>query len=374
MFDSKDFLKDLFRKIIASLIIYLIAGVILAFVPNIYLNTANFLACFITAISIWVIYFFGRKVLSILPPIIINIIFILVFILGINFSQIIRPTVTATPVIGQLTLVPTPTNTPNETLASSLTAKLTIEPSKPAVPTLTLTPRPRISASETSTHTQILTFTPPSPGSVFKFDTTNYTPNMFMGSVGDLQAKLVDLDTMTYQFMVKACDLPDDQGYYQWDQLFIVRTRNTNPPHFSGILYTDGSYGQTAESGNDLSQYSQLKWEVRSLQGEVELKFLIGGVKWTWDYQNGIKVPDPFPDTIPPGIYDNAPVIAIKKINNEWLPMSVSLIGKDLRKIHGGFGWLLDYQSNNVKIPVPSTCSDNPPTFIFEIRNVRYEK
>lgn len=371
MFDSKDLSKDLLRKFIASLIMYLIVGLILPLFPNIVPNTANFLACLIAALSIWAIYFFRRRkdMLSILPPIIINIIFILVFVLNINPYQPSTPTATATPMINKPTLVPTVVSTHVEAPTSSSTAKPIITSSKTTLPTLTL--RPNTLITETSAPTlQKLTFTPPSPGSVFNFDSTNYVPNMYMGSTTDIGVELIDLSTMTYQFTVKACDSPP----YQWDQLFIAKVRNQTPPHFSGILYTDGTYGQQPESGYNLSKYSQLKWEVRSLQGEVKLQFMIGGVKWTWNYETGEPVIAPYPDTTPPGKIVNAAIIANKTINNEWTPMSASLAKYDLTLIHGGFGWLLDYRSNNVSIPVPSTCSDNPATFKFEIRNVRYER
>ncbi len=199
---------------------------------------------------------------------------------------------------------------------------------------------------------------------------------MYMGSVGDLKVKLIDVDTLTYQFTVKACDLPDAQGYYQWDQLFIAGILNPNPPHFSGILYTDGSYGQNEVSYTDLSKYSQLKWEVRSLQGDVTLLFLVGGVKWTWDYKTGVKIPAPFPDTIPVDKSGNAPIIAIKTIKGDgtWQPVATTLAGKDLSRLHGAFGWELNYGANNVEPTDPSKCSNNSPTFVFEIRNVRYEK
>jgi hypothetical protein len=288
------------------------------------------------------------------------------------------PTPTPLVAIGQPTPVPTAISIPSKTPTPSPTATLTLEHTKPPVPTLSFTLTPKTPESETlNTTTPELTFTPPQPGLVFNFNTTNYTPNMFMGSVGDLQAELVDPDNIIYHFTVNACDLPDLVTHdYEWDQKFIAGVRNTTPPHFSGILYTDGSYGQNQESGNNFSNFSKLKWEVRSLQGEVKLQFLVGGVKWTWDNQKGIKVAAPFADTTPPETFGNAPIIAIKTIenDNEWHSYIVDLGEKDLSRIHGGFGWLLDYKSNNVKIPAPSTCSDNPPTFEFEIRNVRYEK
>jgi PKD repeat protein len=196
--------------------------------------------------------------------------------------------------------------------------------------------------------------------------TSQYIPDIHMGSIGDIKVDPIDLDTN--RFTVTACDSKP----WEWDQKYIGGKLNKNAPHFSGILYSDGTWGQQPDSGYDLSQYQSVQWEVRSAQGKFKLEFLIGGVKWTWDNDEGSKVPVLYPDSIP-AHGDKAEVIKIATIENDgtWYPFKVDLKGKDLRRVIGSFGWLLSYPSNNV---TPGMCPDNPPIFIFEVRKLRFER
>jgi hypothetical protein len=136
-------------------------------------------------------------------------------------------------------------------------------------------------------------------------------------------------------------------------------------PPSNWCLFPDGGF--------DLRGIRTIQWEARSLRGDVNVEFVIGGVKWKWDEtEKEIQVCEP-------SSIDSMPRdgLGIYKLTDTWQEFRVDLTGhpeSDFQCLVGGFGWVIGWGSNGVYLDEKQTEAEQPKTFTIELRNIRYER
>lgn len=269
-------------------------------------------------------------------------------IIPINFTQTAEARVI---VFETATLPPSSlTSSPADTASAILT------------PTLLITP-----LETTLTSTAMIGKSPGDTNSFYIYP--DYSPSGWMGDTRDMKDPVKGPDGVTFEY--EACG----RGPHEWDNKFFSNGDiSPEPAKFAGILYLNppNNFGTNSEGGFDLREFKSIKWEARSLQGEVHIEFIIGGVNWIWNAQNQ-KETAPYPDSMP----RKSLGIQLLKQEQGWQEFSVSLENKpakDFQNVVGGFAWVIDWGSNGVVVENPGTCPPQPKVFKIEIRNIRYEK
>lgn len=194
----------------------------------------------------------------------------------------------------------------------------------------------------------------------------NYMPTGRMGDIGDvIVTKQPEFVRFTY--------LTKGQGPHEWEYKFIQGRENPLPARFTGVMYLDpqGNWGTDPDGGYDLRTcHRALKWEARSTDGEINVEFVVGGDKKQWDPRTNERANFPYPNSVSRNL-------GAKKLTPQWQQFEADLskIPDDrFKRIVGGFGWIMTWDSNGVKLNKEQTGAEQPKTFTIEIRNVRYEK
>jgi len=250
-------------------------------------------------------------------------------------------------------------------------------------PTITASPPLTSTATMvTSLHTTPTSITTPTktpsqcklPGTsnVFIVD-QYYKPKQYMGDTGDIR-KVAGGTPNPIQFEY----ITNGEGPHEWEYKYINMESNLNPAQFVGIMFIDsaGPGGTDPNNGYDLRGYKLIKWEARSIQGSVNVEFVIGGVTWNWDEQTKKMISAPYPDSI------KSPISLLKPmLTPQWQEFEFvfrnEVEEEFLKCVVGVFGWVITWGDNGVKsirntdgIIIP----ENPKIFGIEIRNIRYEK
>jgi hypothetical protein len=193
----------------------------------------------------------------------------------------------------------------------------------------------------------------------------SFTPTGKMGDIGDVA---VDEQQGLVRFVYQAAG----RGPHLWEWKYDSEGKeNPQPAQFAGVMYLDprGNWGSDPEGGYDLrSCHRVIKWEARSIDGPVEVKFVLGGDKR--DAATKERGKFPYPNSIDQRL-------GTKKLDAQWQPFEFDLsnIPDDrFKRVVGGFGWVIAWSSNGVKLNKEQTGADQAKTFTIEIRNVRYER
>jgi hypothetical protein len=200
----------------------------------------------------------------------------------------------------------------------------------------------------------------------------NYDPSGYMGDIGDLieVAKEPEMVRFTYE--------AEGREDHEWDLKYIqnagesIPQLNPNPAQFAGVTYLNppNNWGTVPDGGFDLRNFSQaITWEARSLTGEVNVEFVIGGVTWIWDEDARAKVEAPYPDSM------DRTSLGIYSLTSDWQSFEVDLSNipkEEFQYVVGGFAWVINWGSNGVKLNEEGTGSEELKTFIIEIRNIEY--
>jgi hypothetical protein len=187
-----------------------------------------------------------------------------------------------------------------------------------------------------------------------------------MGDINDLTVVVTDVN---HQFIYRTTG----QGQHEWDYKYINGILNERPAKFAGVMYLDppNNFGERC-GGFDLRPVrGVIRWEARSADDNVYVEFVIGGINWIWNEQTKQKVTSPFPDSMP------AVPLGVKKLTSKWQSFEYSFLGlpkKDFRRVLGGFGWVINWNSNGVETDETGNAPRNPKVFTIEIRNIRYER
>jgi hypothetical protein len=206
-----------------------------------------------------------------------------------------------------------------------------------------------------------------SPGSSEFFSVyPDYEPSGYMGDTGDIVDVSKGLESVRFKYEVKG------MGPHHWDLKYINGKLNENPAKFAGILYLSppNNFGQ--EAAFDLRADSRaIEWEARSLIGEVDVEFVIGGVNWVWDDEKKIKIKPPCPCSL------RRKPLGTRTLTKEWQPFEVDLSNmpkEEFMNVIGGFAWVITWGSNDIQVNETGTGPEQSKTFEIEIRNIRYKK
>jgi hypothetical protein len=198
----------------------------------------------------------------------------------------------------------------------------------------------------------------------------NYHPSGLMGDIGDLRptARMQDADQFTYE--------PLGRGAHEWDYKYVNGMLNEKPAQFAGVmyLYPRGNWGTDPQGGHDLRDVADvLRWEARSVMGEVNVEFVIGGITWVWDEPARERIAAPYPDSLP------QTSLGTKKLTTSWQAFNVDLhergrVADNFRRTVGGFGWVITWAANGVELAEGGLTPKEKKIFTIEIRNIRYER
>jgi hypothetical protein len=193
----------------------------------------------------------------------------------------------------------------------------------------------------------------------------NYSPSGKMGDIGDVS---VDEQPGLVRFVYEA----QGRGPHLWEWTYDSEgNANLEPAQSAGVMYLDtrGNWGTDPDGGFDLRGcHGVIKWEARSADGPVRVKFLLGGDKRNLPTKDRAKFP--YPNTI-----DQA--LRTEDLSDQWREFTFNLSKvpeERFKRVVGGFGWEIAWSSNGIKLNSKRTAAENPKTFTIEIRNVRYEK
>lgn len=249
----------------------------------------------------------------------------------------------------------------------------------PMIPTDTpaeVLPTQGVAFPPVSTETVAPTYTPTlragrPAGNVQSFSVIdNYDPSGILGDVGDVTvAKKVNSVEFTLETQAREP--------HEWDWKYVDCVLNPNPAYFGGVMFLDPPSNWGNYPGRDLRGFKTIKWESRSLGGNIYAEFLIGGVLWQWKLDDKTncwtKMPVPYSDSMP------RISLGIKQLTSQSQSFQYDL--SDLpeeyfRNVVGGFGWTISWSANGVDINDRST----PPgpvqskTIVIEVSSIRYEK
>jgi hypothetical protein len=191
-----------------------------------------------------------------------------------------------------------------------------------------------------------------------------FEPSGIMGDIGDVQIKKLEKST---QFRYST----NGKGPHEWDYKYVNGELNPKPAQFGGVMYLSppNNFGNVC-GGLDLSPVRRvIKWEARSLKGNVIVEFIIGGVRWAW--KDKTTVTPPYPDSMP-----RTPLVP-RKLTPEWQTFEFDLSKlqpSDFTRVINGFSWVINWGSNDVNPNDDGTGPERPKTFEIEIRNIRYER
>ncbi len=198
----------------------------------------------------------------------------------------------------------------------------------------------------------------------------NYHPSGLMGDIGDLRppARMGDADRFTYE--------PLGKPPHEWDYKYVGGTLNEKPAQFAGVMYLSprGNWGTVSTGGYDLRKVADvIRWEARSVDRDVYVEFLVGGITWMWDESAKKQISAPYPDSLP------ATSLGTRKLTPAWTTFEVDLQGRgrvkdDFKRVVGGFGWVITWADNKLDLPDGDPNSNKMKIFTIELRNICYER
>lgn len=132
---------------------------------------------------------------------------------------------------------------------------------------------------------------------------------------------------------------------------------NTNGHNFGGFIFQNGflrgddkspesNFGTEPEAGIDLTGVTELRFWAKGDRGGEVIRFFMGGVGW--DPAKGIPRNPCTPQLRNPCLFpDSTPEVPIQEtLTTSWRQYHISLAGRDLHYVLGGFGWTADAAAN----------------------------
>jgi hypothetical protein len=194
----------------------------------------------------------------------------------------------------------------------------------------------------------------------------HYDPSGLMGDIDDIfVSKKDDLISCVYK----------TQGgtRHEWDWKYVDKKDNPEFARFGGVMLLDppNNWGIIKDGGYDLQGVETISWEARSIQGDVYVEFLIGGVNWQWNNDTKTRESVPYPDSLPRtslGVYLLTSEFQSFQYDLSNIPNSY------FQKVVGGFGWVISWAPNGVQINDTHTAPIQPKTIEIEVRQIQYKK
>ncbi len=213
-----------------------------------------------------------------------------------------------------------------------------------------------------------------SPGEANPFIVSQYyLPNQRMGDIGDIQRIAGDAPN-EFHFAYTT----NGMGSHEWDHKCKDGQINADPARFAGVMLIDdatGIGGISSDGGYDLRKYKVIKWEAQSLNSDINVTFVFGGVTWAWGGASCKLENVPYPDSLPSITY--GPVKLTTEPQELSFPID-NLSEEQLQHVVGVFGWTISWENNGVITLYDKNTNiigpQNPKTFEIVIRNIRYEK
>jgi hypothetical protein len=233
------------------------------------------------------------------------------------------------------------------------TKEITIPPSNTPSPifTPTVTTTPSLEVNQKRNIRVCKPIDPSQPFSVINA----YDPTGFIGDIGDITVTMAG-DAIQFRYISNG--LPE----HEWDLKYINKVKNDQPAKFGGVLFQNppNNSGTDPTGGYDIRQVKNaITWEARSLQGEVNVQFVIGGIDWIWNEEQKVRETPPYPDTLPRLSLGN------HLLTSSWQTFSVNLAYNPddyFGCVLGGFGWVIKWGTTH------------PETYEIEVRNIYYKK
>jgi len=195
---------------------------------------------------------------------------------------------------------------------------------------------------------------------------SDYGPVGYMGDTGDIKGPVKDPEGVRFTYEARG------RGPHESGLKYIGRQLNPDPAKFAGVMYLCCGWGEIP--GRDLRAFRRaIAWEARSLSGEVNVEFVIGGVDWIWDEDEKVKISPPCPDSL------RRKHLGVVRLTEEWKEFEIALADipeEEFVNVIGGFAWVITWGSNGME-PDPAATPPapmEPKTFVIEIRNIRYER
>ena len=174
----------------------------------------------------------------------------------------------------------------------------------------------------------------------------NFTRQMVMGDIGDVrqQAGNDGSDRFIYT--------PHGRGPHEWDYKYVAGGLNSEPARFAGVMYVNcvvGSRpGTTNQDGMDMRPWRRkIEWEARVVSGAATIKVVIGGITWAWKNDTHEPYTLPFGDTL------RSRDLGSYELKPNWQRFEFDLAGaslkdEELRRVIGGFGWVMPAPPNGM--------------------------
>jgi len=108
----------------------------------------------------------------------------------------------------------------------------------------------------------------------------SYDPS---GYVGDISGITVETYPEVIRFIYETREQKEP---CEWEWKYVNGQPNLDPCQFAGVMYLNppNNWGEDPNGGFDLRSVRRIiEWEARSVEGEVNVEFVIGGVTWIWD-------------------------------------------------------------------------------------------
>lgn len=186
----------------------------------------------------------------------------------------------------------------------------------------------------------------------------NYAPSGKMGDVGDLHVSKREGSTV-FEYG------PEGREPHEWEYKYVGGKLNPAPARFGGVMYLDppNNFG-TRCGGFDLRKFRRaVEWRARSLEGPVNVEFIIGGVEWVWDEERKARVASPFPDSMP------RVSLGTKLVTPQWQDFTYQLSARppaDFARVVAAFAWVI------AERPPGRASPERPKPFVIELSGIRY--
>ena len=206
-----------------------------------------------------------------------------------------------------------------------------------------------------------------SPGTPESFSVyPDYAPEGYMGDTGDIKDPDKDPEGARFTYEVRG------RGPHEGELKYKDGKLNPDPAKFAGVMYLCCGWGE--KPGRDLRAFRRaIAWEARSLSGEVNVEFVIGGVDWIWDEDQKVRISPPCPDSL------RRKHLGVVRLTEEWTEFEIALADipeEEFVNVIGAFAWVITWGSNGMELDPAATppAPIEPKTFVIEIRNIRYER
>jgi hypothetical protein len=200
-----------------------------------------------------------------------------------------------------------------------------------------------------------------------------YSPTGKMGDVGDIEIKYGE-DSVIFVYR------PQGNKPYEYDWKYKAdgngdMAENPEPAKFAGVMFLkpENNFGDLRNGGMNLQAVRrQLRWEACCDEGDVNVRFSIGGISWKWlgMQKTEVAYPDSMPKVTLARKGENSGADTdIFPLTEQYQTFTADLSkypADFFRQVENAFAVTIDWASNNI----PDRNSGR--TFTIRIKNIEY--